>query len=239
MNNVSGVRGVFDLESDGLLYEATKIWCICIKDLGTHKVHKFGPSEIETGLDCLRGFKLIAGHNICGFDIPLIQKLYPQWGYLHLRDTLCMSKLADPERFSGHSLDSYGKQFKRYKPEHDDWSKYSAEMMHRCSEDVEINVMLYKYLLGKFFKHWDWLDSLKLEQEFAIDQAHQEMAGVDIDVDKALALIDRIDKEVAEIDPLLLSRMPKRVLQKGKTVHNIFKMNGELMKKVKDWFEIL
>ena len=60
-----------------------------------------------------------------------------------IRDTLCMSKLFDPERPS-HSLDSYGKQFNRFKPVHEDWSRYSPEMLHRCTEDVEINSMLYE-----------------------------------------------------------------------------------------------
>ena len=33
------------------------------------------------------------------------------------------------------------------KPKHEDWSKFSPEMLHRCREDVKINVLVYEALL--------------------------------------------------------------------------------------------
>jgi DNA polymerase-1 len=230
--------GVFDLESNGFLYDTTNIWCIVVKDLHSGEVFKYDPSSIHAGLCKLQKFKFLIGHNICNFDIPLIWRFYPNWKYKdQIRDTLCMSKLFNPERFGGHSLESYGEQFKRAKPPHEDFSRYTPEMLHRCTEDVEINCMTYEYLVRKYTKDWSWKESLQLEQDFALDQGLQELAGVDIDLELAYKLIEDIDKEVGELDPILLERMPKRVLQKGVTVKKVFLKSGGYTKQVSDWFE--
>lgn len=231
-------RGVFDLESDNLLFRGTVIWCIVIKDIDTGEVFKFPPNKIRQGLEVLSSFKMIIGHNICGFDVPFIHKFYPKWPHGKLRDTLCMSKLFNPERWQGHRLETYGEQFGRYKPVHEDWSKFTPEMMHRCSEDVEINHMTYDYLVNKYARGWDWMDALELEQEFSTDQAYQEVAGVDIDQELAYELVDKIDKEVFEMDPILLSRMPKRLVKvnQGKEVKKVFNKDGSYHANVKKWF---
>lgn len=236
---MSRLRGIFDLESNELLYYCNKMWCIVIKDQDTGEVWKYPPNMLEEGLSMLSDFRLIIGHNICQFDIPLIEKLYPGWEYQGARDTLCISRLVDPERFTGHSLDSYGKQFKRYKPVHEDWSRYSPEMLHRCSEDVEINSLVYQMFVGKYLSDpkWDWLPALLLEQEFARGQALQEVEGVDIDVGLAEELVVRIDREVDELDLILKPRLPKRVVRVGQNhVKEVFKMDGSYQKKVIDWF---
>lgn len=229
-------RAVFDLEADNLLYGATRLWCCVAKDLDSGEVFKYPPNKIEEGLELLSSYGVIIGHNICTFDVPLIQKLYPGWEYKKLRDTLVMSKLFDPERRSGHSLESYGEQFNRAKPTHEDWTRFSEEMLYRCSEDVEINCMAYDYLVGRFGVGWNWFDSLNLEQEFALDQGLQELAGVDINHDLALRLVEEIDMEVATIDPILLGRMPKRVLPVGKPVNKVFLKDGSgYTAQVKKW----
>ena len=38
---------IFDLESDGLLPELTKIHCIVAKDTETNQVYSFKPNEVE------------------------------------------------------------------------------------------------------------------------------------------------------------------------------------------------
>ena len=72
------MKWLFDLESDGLLAEATTIHCAVAKNLTSGEVVSFTPStEFENFLTLLGQAKLLAGHNIIGFDLPLIQKLYP------------------------------------------------------------------------------------------------------------------------------------------------------------------
>lgn len=229
-------RGVFDIESNGYLYETTVIWCIVIKDIDSGDIYTFGPDEIEDGVNFLSRFDMLIGHNICNFDVNLIWRFYPNWTYRNLRDTLCMSKLFHPERRGGHGLESFGMQFKRYKPYIEDFTKFDEGMIHRCTEDVEINHMAYEYLVNKYAKGWKWMDSLLLEQDFAIDQGRQELEGVDIDQCLAYQVVEKIDAEVEELDPILLSRMPKRVVQKGATVNKVFLKSGGYTKAVTDWF---
>ena len=67
---------VFDIETNGLLNDVTKIFCIVAEDIETNKVYSFKPEEVEEGIDLLSKATLLIGHNIQGFDIPVIEKIY-------------------------------------------------------------------------------------------------------------------------------------------------------------------
>jgi len=140
---------VFDIEADNLLDYATRIWCIVTKDIETQEVKQYHGSSIQAGVESLLGAGLIIGHNIIGYDIPLLEKLgHAGYFFLHQKayDTFVMSCLLNPDR-GGHGLDAWGKRLRRYKPAHEDWSVFSEEMLHRCTEDVEINYLVYLELM--------------------------------------------------------------------------------------------
>lgn len=233
------MKNVFDLESNGLLYDADRIHCVVIKDIVSGSVSQYTPDSIEGAIKHLKGSKMLIGHNIAQFDIVLIEKLLGVnlFNHCKIRDTYCMSKLFYPERkFTvGHSLESYGKQFGREKPVHEDWTVFSPEMMYRCTEDVEINHLLYEFLVKENCQDWDWLPALELEQEFAYWQGRQELEGVDVDVDVCNKLINDIDKEVDEIDAAIRPILPKRVKAKGGPVMKPFKKDGTYTQQVTNW----
>lgn len=226
---------IFDIEGNNLLYGISKIWCICTYNITTRESLQFYEDTLVDGLKLLQDSDLIIGHNITGFDLPAIKKLYPWWTYKDIRDTYVMSKLFNPDRAQGHSLESYGEQFSRAKPKHEDWTQFSPEMLYRCSEDVEINKLTYEFLVQRYCQDWSWIEALKLEQQFAIYQAYQELAGVDFDVQKAKDLLVLIDSEVDKLDKELYNRIPKRVKQVGATVTKPFKKNGEYTVQVERW----
>ena len=129
---------VFDTESDGLLDEATTVWCAAGMD-NTGREYSFEPYDIYRFPQFLASFDLIVCHNLIGHDLPLLKKIY---GYEHkgkVLDTLVLSRLLQPERVGRHSIEAWGERFGIPKPVHEDWSKFSAEMMHRCKQDVLIN----------------------------------------------------------------------------------------------------
>ena len=64
---------VFDIETNGLYEEATIIWCLVAID-ENDKVYSFKPDEIDEGIEFLKKADKIVGHNIIGFDIPVIKK---------------------------------------------------------------------------------------------------------------------------------------------------------------------
>ena len=99
---------VFDLEADGFLRDATRIHCIATRNLASRVEHFFGPDEIEEGLDFLSQCDVVAAHNSIGYDLPLIKKLYPDWKMPLYEDTLILSRLYNPDRKGGHSIEAWG-----------------------------------------------------------------------------------------------------------------------------------
>ena len=69
---------VFDIETDGLYDEATKIHCIVFYDIIGDRTYEFGPRVIDAALLCLAEADLLIGHNITNYDIPVIEKLWPE-----------------------------------------------------------------------------------------------------------------------------------------------------------------
>ena len=72
------MRLVFDIETDGL--DATLIWCLVIQDVDTKRVFKFTDyddksSSLTLGLNMLKNATCLIGHNIIGYDIPMIKKI--------------------------------------------------------------------------------------------------------------------------------------------------------------------
>lgn len=88
------MRYIFDAETDGFLDTVSTIHCLSIMDIDTQQIQSFGPFHIEAGLSLLQEADCIVGHNIIKFDLPVIQKLYPNFQPRGLiRDTLLMSRL--------------------------------------------------------------------------------------------------------------------------------------------------
>ena len=70
---------IFDLETNGLLANVTTIHCLAIHDLDTKETFAYndtGTQEpISRGIQRLQDAESIIGHNIIGYDIPVIRKL--------------------------------------------------------------------------------------------------------------------------------------------------------------------
>ena len=75
------MRYVFDIETNGLLDQVTKIHCIVAANLTTRKLQKFSTAygNINEGLKLLSDADELIGHNIMGYDLAVIKKLYPTW----------------------------------------------------------------------------------------------------------------------------------------------------------------
>lgn len=160
---------IFDLETDGLYHDATKIHCICIYDLDTEQTLIFNDQgneqPITKGIQLLEDADLVIGHNIIGYDLPLIHKLYPWFQRVDgVLDTLVLSRIyhADmlktdqkrkwgnmpPKLLGRHSLESYGYRLGVYKGEFGkdtDWKDWSQEMQDYCIQDVKVTQKLWQH----------------------------------------------------------------------------------------------
>ena len=90
---------VFDIETDGFLEHLTVIHCLCLQEIiaGVKgPIQTFTKENMHAGLAILNSSDTIVGHNVVSFDIPAIEKVYPDW-YLPdsvtIRDTLVLARM--------------------------------------------------------------------------------------------------------------------------------------------------
>ena len=160
---------VFDIETNGLLYDVSTIHCLAIYDLSTDETIAYndtGSSEpISRGLQRLQDSDRVIGHNIIGYDLPVIRKLYPWFGNpAYVVDTLLLSRLYHPDMinldkqhtwdgmplklYGKHSLESYGYRLDERKGDYgstSDWADWSQEMEDYCIQDVHVTTKLWKH----------------------------------------------------------------------------------------------
>lgn len=159
----------FDLETDGLLQDASKIHCLAIHDSETDQILTYndqGNSEpISRGIQRLEDADAICGHNIIGFDLCIIRKFYPFFSYPDLLiDTLLLSRLYHPnliqidkkhswstmplKLYGRHSLEAYGHRLNEFKGNFcstTDWQNWSEEMEDYMVQDVHVTLKLWKH----------------------------------------------------------------------------------------------
>ena len=98
---------VFDIETDDL--KATKIHCLVAQDIDSGTIYKYPPDKLQEGYELLSKADKLIGHNIIGFDIPMIEKFGDvKLSHKPVIDTLVMSRLFNPVREGGHSLEKWG-----------------------------------------------------------------------------------------------------------------------------------
>ncbi len=217
---MSSRRCVADLEADGLLDTATIVWCGVFKDRDTKEVFKFRPHQIEAMLKFMDTCSELQMHNGIGYDFPLLRKLC---GYEYKGkkiDTLVLSRLLNPKRtlpfncpnkrIGPHSVEAWGYRVGRGKPEHEDWSKFSEDMLHRCSEDVEIQFMIYDELMKETSKG-DWSVAIPLTMKLFELLQRQEEYGWLVDVEHMQRCINLLDHWVCRIDKVLTPKLPSIV----------------------------
>ncbi|UIW11050.1 putative ribonuclease H-like domain protein I [Vibrio virus VPMCC5] len=246
---------VADLEANGLLDDASIIWCAVFKDIQTKEVFKFHhgqPNWEENCIAFMNNCETLIMHNGIGYDFPLMKKL---WDYDYQGrkvDTLLISRLHSPDRkrprgmegkAGPHSIEAWGYRLGRGKPEHEDWSQFSPEMLHRCSEDVEIQY-LTMLELHKEGKANNWTDAynltfklfeiLQLQEEYGwlADRTYMERC-----VRQLTTWIDRIDRAVTPHLPMRLVIDESKVKGEYGYIKKPFLKSGKYSAAVQRWLD--
>ena len=211
---------VFDIETDGL--DATVVWCIVAQDADSGEIFKFPPNKLQEGYEFLTTADRLIGHNIIGFDIPLVEK----FGNVDLSgipviDTLVLSRLFNPSRDGGHSLEKWGYRLGLSKIEFSEYERYSSEMLTYCVRDVQLNTLVYNELRkeSKGFSK----GSIELEQSVAKIMKQQEVNGFKFDMKSALLLLAELRETKQNIED---------------EVHNTFKPKWVDTKLVKPYIKV-
>lgn len=222
----SSRRLVFDLETNGLLPELDRVHTLTIEDPDTGDTWSCTDSSpddytpISEGLDILSGADVIIGHNILGFDIPALAKVYPDWspGDALLRDTIIMSRLIWPDTtdldqalvakgrlpkklMKSHGLKAWGYRLGVMKDDYDGgWEEWNPSMQSYGEQDARVTAHLFRKVEAQGFPE----RSIQLEHDFAQIMLEQERMGFPFDVDAATALHAELAQRRTDLETRLI-----------------------------------
>ena len=159
---------MFDLETNGLLHDATRIHCVALHWCEENITESFNDEKyaespkdlpmgssysITTALGWLEVADVLVGHNIINFDIPVIKRIYPWFDPSGIIvDTLLLSRLYHP------NLLDIDKNHK--------WKHMPLQLYGRHSlESYGYRLGEYK---GNFAKTTDWKEWSQEMQDYCI-----------------------------------------------------------------------
>ena len=198
---------------------------LCVtQDIDTQEVRIWNN---PTGLwDYLKDATLIASHNGCAFDFPILNKLWKtRIGLKQAYDTLVVSRLIEPTRDGGHSLDAWGKTLGVAKLDYKatwQWmmnrrEEYDGECFDKpveslleyyCIRDVDVLHRLYLYLDSSMVVQGFSLDSIKLEHQVASIINKQEKNGFKLDTIHATCLLAELKGKMSAINDRMQETWP-------------------------------
>jgi DNA polymerase-1 len=190
---------VFDIEANGL--NPDKVWCIVAYEIGAKEFITWSGDDLHCFKDWIKeqGELEVIGHNIIGYDIPVLEQLLDvDFSKCKVTDTLVMSRLAEPSRQGGHSLENWGQLLNQPKGEHSDWDNFSQDMVEYCEQDVRVNELVYQRL-----KH-DLTDfgnqSIVLEGEVQRIISKQIKNGWLLDQEKSFVLLAELKEKKFDLE---------------------------------------
>jgi len=190
-----------DIETNGL--DPDTIW-LAVTMQDDNVLEHYDKDSLAATLE---GDFPVVGHNLIGFDMPVLEKLWDiTVDKSRVQDTLVMSRLANPQREGGHRLSNWGEILGFPKGDHSDWTCLSPEMIAYCIQDVRVTAKAYnkmKLELRKFSP-----ESIDLEHEVQWITQEQIRNGWLLDIRHAMDL---------------LATLKERKLVVEDEVHKVFK----------------
>ena len=214
-----------DIETDGL--NPTVIWCIALQDVHDKQIITFHGDTLNLFKPFIESEAMtLVFHNGIAFDVPVLERLLGvvfddgNYNVIQIEDTLVMSQLDEPRREGGHSLANWGEIMGFEKGEHDDWSKFSDEMLEYCKKDVEITTKVYRLMLQKGLSK----DALQLEYATKEHCSLQERNGWKFDQRGAMDVLQQINEDLRKVEEEVHKKFVPLPVWKSKTpVKNKFK----------------
>ena len=213
---------------------------LCVtQDIDTGEVRVW---KAPTGLwDYLKDATLIVAHNGISFDFPILNKLWKtKIGLKKAYDTLVVSRLLEPTREGGHSLDAWGKELGVQKLDYKatwQWmmnrrEEYDGEcfdiplgtlLEYYCKRDVMVLCDLFRRLDADVDSKGFDRSSLALEHSVAAIIDKQTKNGFKLDVVHATCLLSELKGKMSAINDKMQETWPpyekERISEKtGKTL---------------------
>ena len=230
----------------------------------------FKAGDLADGVRAMEECEVLIFQNIAGFDAIAVEKCFGSFNRNHSKkressddyydlfpyktmDTAVMSRVLNPERKlpghaytlgiklpGPHSIGAHGIRMGRFKPDHEDWSHLSKEMIHRCSEDVEIGEDFFNFLIDEWREQksrpnkmtgLDISDAYYCELRMAFSVARQEQRGFAVDVGFMVELLKELDEQIEATERAFRPHMPKRIKMKKLSIDQLDK-NVDVMSSI-------
>lgn len=169
---------------------------------------------------------MIVMHNGISFDAPVLNRFWKtKIRSSQVYDTLIVSRLLDPSRENGHSLEAWGNTLGFHKIDYaavwqwmmDRKEAYAGEcfdspidslLEHYCIRDVEVTAKLFVRLSSDVVEKQFSQESVELEHRVAQIISEQERNGFKLDQIYATCLLTDIKSKVAGIYEQMQQRWP-------------------------------
>lgn len=148
-----------DIEADGLLEDATTIWCCTVCNIVTKDERVFYTKEEFLAWRKEFPDAIFVGHNFIAYDAPMLNRF---WGgrisISRIVDTFVLSQLYHPTfprprgmtgKKGPHSLEAWGIRLNYPKGDFEDFSKLSDEMVKYCRRDTRLTCLLFLKLSAR------------------------------------------------------------------------------------------
>jgi hypothetical protein len=129
----------------------------------TREQKVFALDQVAEALALMSEAKMVAGHYIKGYDIPVIERLTEgliTFSPHILIDTLEMSKQLC--KLPSHGLKAWGKIVGLDKMDAPDFGKYHPSMIPYCARDVDLNVLVFDVLVELLF------EQVNIDEKYAV-----------------------------------------------------------------------
>jgi DNA polymerase-1 len=246
MKSIAGLDVILDIEANGFLLDVTEVWIIVLRELKTNEVVRvYYPYRGDRPWEELNSCRMLVGHNILGYDLPVLKKLFGFICTTHVVDTMLMSQVLDYKRFGfqGHSMEIWGKYFGFLKGEFDKFHEYSPEMESYCIRDTELNRLIYRSLLEEFKKLSAdkplLKESLKIEHDTSRFVSQAYLRGWLFDKNNAVTLLADLEAEIQRIETLIKPNLKTKIKAKDKEPKKAkWKKDGTYNNHTSSWFGI-
>lgn len=224
------MKYILDIEADNLLGDVTTVHCVVLRDVDSDDTFSFYGEKIQECVHIMENADQLIGHNLLGYDLPVLKKLW-SWEYKgDVLDTLVCSRTVWPhlmqldvshkripqKMWGSHSLKAWGYRLGELKHDFSEPSApaesfqvFTQEMLDYCIQDTKVTEVLYRRLMEKSFSE----SALSLEHRIALEMFKQEQRGFVFDIEAAQRLFAELSQRKNDIEVSLQSQFPPTVVQ--------------------------
>lgn len=221
------MRLIIDIETT---MDHKKIHVAVTRNIDTNEVLVW--KEATALRDYLKAATLLVGHNIVGFDAPVMRRLWAiKIAEEQMYDTLVVSRLLEPSMEGGHNLEAWGVRLGT--PKMDYAAAWEVEMGRvqaykgecfdsptfpllndYCTADVLVTHKLYTRLVEETTKRGFSEESSAIEHQVAQIIGEQERNGFKLDQAAATLLLAEITQRMGGIQDAMQERWPPVVTER-------------------------